>query len=91
MQPQRDAADPGEPPAEEEDFAAAGEPPTAAPAEPTPAGHERADDEAGARITALNMALGGSPREETAAYLDENFALADPGTLLDDVYAKVDR
>ena len=48
-------------------------------------------DEAGARIIALNMALGGSSREETAAYLADNFALADAGALLDDVYAKVGR
>jgi DivIVA domain-containing protein len=48
-------------------------------------------DEAGARIIALNMALGGSSREETAAYLEENFSLPDPGALLDDVYAKVGR
>jgi DivIVA domain-containing protein len=46
-------------------------------------------DEAGARIIALNMALGGSSREETAAYLAEHFTLADPDSLLDDVYAKV--
>jgi hypothetical protein len=37
------------------------------------------------------MALGGSSREETAAYLAEHFTLADPGSLLDDVYAKVGR
>jgi len=37
------------------------------------------------------MALGGSSREETAAYLAENFALTDPGALLDDVFAKVGR
>ena len=43
-------------------------------------------DEAGARLIALNMALSGTPREETARYLAENFALADPEALLDDVY-----
>src|SRR5215210_5286493 len=63
------------------------EPEPAPPARP-PAGDA---DEAGARIIALNMALGGSSREETAAYLAENFTLADPGALLDDVYAKVGR
>ena len=52
---------------------------------------ERDDDEAGARIIALNMALGGTSREETAAYLDEHFALADRDALLDDVYAKVEQ
>jgi DivIVA domain-containing protein len=43
-------------------------------------------DEAGARLIALNMALGGTPREETARYLAEHYTLADPETLLDDVY-----
>jgi len=77
---------------EPEDFAAAApepEPePVPAPAK-APAGNGA--DEAGARIIALNMALGGSSREETAAYLAENFSLPDPGALLDDVYAKVGR
>ena len=49
----------------------------------TPAGHE------GARVIALNMALGGSSREETAHYLSENFDLEDPEALLDEVYARV--
>jgi DivIVA domain-containing protein len=74
------AADPGHPPAAEEDFAAA-----------APADEPGQDDEEAARIIALNMALGGSSREETAAYLQEHFTLADAGALLDDVYAKVDR
>ena len=78
------AGDPGEPPAPEEDFAAA------APA-PEPGDEPGEDDDAAARIIALNMALGGSSREETAAYLQEHFTLADPSALLDDVYAKVDR
>ena len=42
----------------------------------------------GARVIALNMALNGSPREETAAYLADNFELDDPDALLDDVYAR---
>ncbi len=50
-----------------------------------------ADDEAGARLIALNMALSGTPREETAAYLAEHFALADPDALLDDVYERAGR
>ena len=45
-------------------------------------------DEAGARLTALNMALSGTPREETARFLAEHYALADPEGLLDDVYAR---
>jgi hypothetical protein len=57
------------------------------PPEPEPAaagdGHE------GARVIALNMALSGSPREETARYLAENFELENPEALLDEVYARV--
>jgi cell division septum initiation protein DivIVA len=48
------------------------------------------DDAEGARLIALNMALNGTPREETAKYLDENFSLADAGGLLDEVYASVE-
>jgi DivIVA domain-containing protein len=83
------------PAAEPEDFAAPEPEPEPEP-KPDP-GPEPAKppadeaDEAGARIIALNMALGGSSREETAAYLAENFTLSDPGALLDDVYAKVGR
>src|SRR5215213_5627506 len=77
---------------EPEDFAAAEPEPEPEPAPEPPAQPPGGDaDEAGARIIALNMALGGSSREETAAYLAENFALGDPGALLDDVYAKVGR
>ena len=74
-----------EPAPEPEDFAAAAPEPEPAPA-PKPADNA---DEAGARIIALNMALGGSSREETASYLAENFSLSHPDALLDDVYAKV--
>ena len=49
------------------------------------------DDEAGARLIALNMALSGTPREETARYLAEHFALADADALLDDVYERAGR
>jgi DivIVA domain-containing protein len=45
-------------------------------------------DEAGARLIALNMALSGSPREDTARYLADHFGLAEPDALLDDVYAR---
>jgi DivIVA domain-containing protein len=48
-------------------------------------------DEAGARLIALNMALDGKPREETARYLAEHFSLADADALLDDVYARAGR
>jgi DivIVA domain-containing protein len=88
-----------EPAPEPEDFAAA-EPEPQPEIEPEPEPEPAAEpakaadggaDEAGARIIALNMALGGSSREETAAYLAENFSLPDPDALLDDVYAKVGR
>jgi hypothetical protein len=84
----------GEGMAEVREEAAASEP---APAEPEPTiempskppeegagdGHE------GARVIALNMALGGTSREDTARYLAENFDLEDPEALLDEVYARV--
>ena len=59
------------------------EPTAELPAEPAADGHE------GARVIALNMALNGSSREETARYLSENFELEDPEALLDEVYARV--
>ena len=43
----------------------------------------------GARVLALKMALDGTPRDETARYLRENFELEDPEALLDEVYARV--
>jgi DivIVA domain-containing protein len=51
-------------------------------------GGDRPADEEGARLIALNMALNGTPREETEQYLQENFDLSDPEALLDDVYAR---
>ena len=36
-------------------------------------------------MIALNMVLDGSPREDVARYLDENFELDDPDALLDEV------
>jgi hypothetical protein len=70
-----------EPPAVEEPAA---EEPAAAPT-------ERSTDEEGARLAALNLALGGTPREEAERYLAEHFDLADAAGLLDDVYARVGR
>jgi DivIVA domain-containing protein len=63
---------------------------TTAPSAPPQVG-ERSDDEAGARLVALNMALEGTPREETARFLGEHYALADVQGLLDDVYASAGR
>ena len=48
------------------------------------------EDDEGARLIALNMALNGTPRAETERYLDENFELANPQALLDEVYASVE-
>ncbi len=48
------------------------------------------DDTEGARLVALNMALNGTPREETDRYLAENFSLGDRAGLLDEVYSSVE-
>jgi cell division septum initiation protein DivIVA len=45
------------------------------------------DDEEAARLVALDMALAGTPRDDTEQYLAEHYTLADPGAILDDVYA----
>src|SRR4051794_16243063 len=45
------------------------------------------DDEEAARLVALDMALAGTPRDETEQYLAEHYTLADPGGVLDDVYS----
>ena len=57
-------------------------------AEPAPA--DGSDDTEGARLIALNMALNGTPREETDRYLADNFELPDRNGLLDEVYASVE-
>jgi hypothetical protein len=54
--------------------------------DPEPEAAPRAPE--GARLIALNMALSGTPREETARYLRENYDLENQDALLDDVYAK---
>jgi DivIVA domain-containing protein len=74
-----------EPP--EEDFAAA----APAPSPEDAAASSPNGDEAGARLIALNMALSGTPREETARYLAQHFDLADADALLDDVYERAGR
>ncbi len=56
--------------------------------EPEPAAGRRRPE--GARLLALKMALDGRPRDETAAYLRENFELAEPDSLLDEVYARAE-
>ncbi len=59
------------------------------PPEQSYASPEESDDTEGARLIALNMALNGTPRAETARYLTENYDLADPERLLDEVYSSV--
>jgi DivIVA domain-containing protein len=75
------------------DYAAAASHEAAAPAYAEPAALEtpRGDDDTeGARLIALNMALNGTPREETDRYLAENFTLHNRAELLDEVYASVE-
>ncbi len=58
--------------------------------ESTSSPSDRGNDPEGARLIALNMALNGTPRDETERYLAENFQLEDPHRLLDEVYASVE-
>jgi DivIVA domain-containing protein len=68
--------------------------PTAEAPTAEPEAHADLDPDAGAkiesaRLVALNMALNGTPRDETDRYLSENFQLDDRMTLLDEVYSSV--
>jgi DivIVA domain-containing protein len=54
-----------------------------------PAKPDGGDDSEGARLIALNMALNGSPRDETDRYLAKHFNLDDREAMLDEVYARV--
>ncbi len=83
------AAGEAAPAAEEETPAEEEAPAPEAPAPEPPASEPSAVPE-GARLLALKMALDGRPRDETAAYLGENFELADPEALLDEVYARAE-
>ena len=69
---------------------AAGEILSDAPADPAPPARTNGGDDDGARLIALNMALNGTPREETDRYLAENFKLTDRRGLLDEVYSSVE-
>ncbi len=51
-------------------------------------GGGKGGDESAARLVAMSMALDGSAREEVEKHLAENFDVADPSGLLDDVYAR---
>jgi F0F1-type ATP synthase membrane subunit b/b' len=59
-------------------------------AAPQPPQTAAGDDAEGARLIALNMALNGTPREETDRYLAEHYRLNDRSGLLDEVYASVE-
>jgi DivIVA domain-containing protein len=79
----RAVAPPPEPPPKKP---AAAPEPAAAPDPPAAHGPKNGDS-AAARIVALDMALSGTPREDTDRYLAENYDLADRAALLDEVYA----
>ena len=63
--------------------------PTVEEKEPTVDEPSASGDSEGARLIALNMALNGTPRDETDRYLAEHFELGDRKALLDEVYARV--
>jgi DivIVA domain-containing protein len=73
-----------EPAREPEAEAPEPEPPAPAPQQPIAAAGPE-----GARLVALNMALNGTPREEAARYLADNFQLDDQDAILDDVYSRI--
>jgi hypothetical protein len=60
-------------------------------AEPAPTAEAEPAAPEGARLLALKMALDGRSRDETAAYLKDNFELDDPQKLLDEVYVQAGR
>jgi DivIVA domain-containing protein len=79
-----------EPAAPQPPRVAAPEPPAPEPAPAPAAPPEPAaknGDSAAARIVALDMALSGTPREDTDQYLAEHYDLPDRAGLLDEVYA----
>lgn len=63
-------------------------PAAAVPSQPPPPGED--GDADSARLVALNMALSGESRADTERYLTENFSLADPLQLVDEVYAAIE-
>jgi DivIVA domain-containing protein len=88
------ADEPPWPPPEEDEAEAAEpaiEPRAAAPAAPATEPHAAAPpgngDAAAARIVALDMALSGTPRDETGRFLAEHYDVPDRESLLDEVYA----
>jgi hypothetical protein len=49
---------------------------------------ETDDDELAARLVALQMAVAGANRGDVESHLERNFSLADPATVLDDVFGR---
>ncbi|MDQ4049520.1 MAG: hypothetical protein M3131_09110, partial [Actinomycetota bacterium] len=88
-QPQHPDADVAEDHVDYEEEADTGEVEEILAEEPAPAASSEGEGAEGARLIALNMALNGTPREETARYLEENFNLEDQDGILDEVYARV--
>jgi DivIVA domain-containing protein len=78
-----------EPTVEEKEPTVEEKEPTVEEKEPTVEQPSASGDSEGARLIALNMALSGTPRDETDRYLAENFKLDDRAALLDEVYARV--
>ena len=74
---------------DEDDEPAAVEEPAEAPTRGGGGGGRSIRGAEGARLIALTMALNGTPRDETARYLSQNFDLDDQDALLDEVYARV--
>ena len=56
--------------------------------EPVETPAELAVDDSEARIVAFSMVLDGTPRDEVAQHLADEFGLADSDALLDDLYAR---
>jgi DivIVA domain-containing protein len=81
-------AEPAEAP-EEAELEPEEEPEPEPASEPQGAGGRTIRGAEGARLIALNMALNGTPRDETERYLEQNFDLEDQDSLLDEVYARV--
>jgi len=52
-----------------------------------PGAEPKADDPAGARLVAMNMALDGASREAIEGHLAESYSLDDAGAIVDDVLA----
>src|SRR4051794_41126466 len=84
---ERDVVELAPAPAEEELEPVAEEPDPEPEPEPAPDPPTSSEDVEAARLVALDMALAGTPRDETERYLAEHYTLAEPGAILDDVYA----